>query len=179
MKILTSMNVCKSTPIAILLLMLSACSSNIPMEISQDVADAPSFSQIQKQPDSYLGQPLRWGGTILNTQNKQNATWVTIVAFPLSDSGRPMESDSSPGRFIAVIDDFLEPLVYTKDREITVRGKLIGNETIKVGDFPYPYPLLKADNYYLWATKPEIIDVNPPYYWPYYPSPFYNPRYIY
>jgi outer membrane lipoprotein len=173
------MNVIHTLTTSALLLTLSACSSSMPLEISGDIPNAPSFSQIHKQPDSYLNQPLRWGGKILKTENKENSSWVTIVAFPLSDSGRPLESDSSPGRFIAVIDEFMEPLVYSKDREITVRGKLIGTQTIKVGNFPYQYPLIKVDNYHLWAPKPDINEINPPYFWPYYgPVPYYN-RHLY
>ncbi len=180
MKILTNMNTFKLILIsAMTVIALSACSSNIPLDISQEVNDAPSFSQIQKQPESYLDQPLRWGGTILKTENKQGSSWITIVAFPLSDSGRPMESDQSPGRFIAVVDDFLEPLVYTKDRELTVRGRLLRTEAIKVGDYPYQYPVLQVDSYHLWAKKPEINQINTPYFWPYYPyysDPIFNPR---
>lgn len=183
MKILKIMNALKSILIsAMITVAVSSCSSNIPLNISQEIQGAPSFTQIQKQPEAYLDQPLRWGGTILKTDNKQGSSWVTIVAFPLSNNGQPVESDQSPGRFIAVIDDFLEPLVYTRDREITVFGKLLKTETIKVGDFPYQYPLLQVESYHLWAPKPEINEMNTPYFWPYYPyypDPYFNPRLYY
>lgn len=171
-----TLNQISISALMLILFTLAACSSNIPLEISQEVPAAPSFSQIQKQPNAYPQQPLRWGGTILKTENKHNESWVSIIAFPLNSNGRPLESDQSPGRFIAVFDQYLEPLVYSQDREITVHGTLIGTETIKVGEYPYVYPLLKVDSYYLWDPRPEINEVNPPYYWPYYP-PYYNLRY--
>ncbi len=161
---------------------LSSCSSNIPLEISEAPQGAPDFAQIQNDPDSFSNQPLRWGGTILSIENKPGSSWVTIVAFPLNKSGRPVNSDQSPGRFIAQVDEFLEPLVYSRDREITVRGKLVGTKTIKIGDFPYQYPLIQVENYHLWAKKPEINDQNLPYFWPYYPyypDPYYNRRLYY
>jgi outer membrane lipoprotein len=184
MTILKIMNLLKLILIsAMVTTTVSSCSSNIPLDISQEVQGAPSFTQIQKQPDAYQDQLLRWGGTILKTDNKQGSSWVTIVAFPLSNNGRPMESDRSPGRFIAIIDEFLEPLVFTRDREITVRGRLVKTETIKVGDFPYQYPLLQVDSYHLWAPKPEINEMNSPHLWPYswpyypyYPDPYFNRR---
>lgn len=167
---------------AALVISLGACSSNIPLDISTEIADAPSFTQVQQKPEAYPDQPLRWGGTILSTENKQNQSWVTIVAFPLSDSGRPLESDHSPGRFIAIIDTFLEPLVYKKDREITVRGRLLSTETFKVGEFPYQYPLIQVDSFHLWDPKPEIIPMYTPYFWPgypYYPDPYFHRRLYY
>ncbi len=179
------MNTLKHSLLPLVLLGLTTvtgCSSNVPLAISQDVAQAPSFTEVQQHPETYNGQSLRWGGTILSTENKQDASWITIVAFPLSDSGRPLESDHSPGRFIAVVDQFLEPLVYSKDREITVRGQLAGTQTLKVGNYPYPYPLLKVDSFHLWEPRDERIEMDAPYYWPYhpyYPTPFYNPRLYY
>lgn len=159
-----------------LVMFLSACSSNVPPNIREPFEASPGLSQVLINPESYLSQRLRWGGIILSTENRQNGSQMTIVAFPLNDSGRPRVSGHSPGRFIAVVDEFLEPLVYSRDREITVIGKLVKTEALKVGEYDYDYPVIEVDEFYLWPPKPEVIDYNPPFYGPYY-RPYYYPFY--
>ena len=146
----------------IFFLLLSACSSHIPPEIRQPLNDAPSVNQVRDNFDNYLSQHVRWGGVILNIENKNNASWLTIVAFSLSDRGEPQISDQSPGRFIAVVDDFLEPLLYKRDRNITVIGQLLRTETLKIDEFAYNYPVVQVDHYYLWPVQLEPDELDEP-----------------
>jgi outer membrane lipoprotein len=161
-------------------LLLGACSSKIPPQISEEPANAPTLAQVRENPDTFRDSLVRWGGVILNTENRDGSSWITIVALPLDSSGKPTGRDSSLGRFIAVIDDFVEPLVYSKDRRITVSGNITGMHTAKVGDYPYDHPLVQTDLHYLWP-KTVAVPANYypyPYYWPgYYPwyHPFYDP----
>jgi len=157
-----------------LILLLSACSSNIPSVISDPLLGAPSLAEVRSQASAYIDQQVRWGGVILTTENRLNDSRITIVAFPLNDWGRPQITALSPGRFIAVVDKFLEPLVYNADREITLTGSIVGTETLKVGEFSYEYPLVRTENYYLWPTRIESPNLNAPPYWGQYPNyPFY------
>ena len=156
-------------------ILISACSSYIPPEIKQSLDDAPSMTQVRDTPDSYLSKKVRWGGVILNTENKHNASRLTVLAYPLSGQGKPLLSDKSPGRFIATVEQFLEPLVYSQDRKITITGKLLRTETIKVGEYPYEYPVIQVDQHYLWPVEPELSDFDHyPYWWS---DPWYNPYY--
>jgi len=161
-------------------LFLSACSSHIPPEIRQALNNEPNVAQARNNPDDYLSQSIRWGGVILDIENKNNATWLTIVAFPLSDRGEPQISDQSLGRFIAVVNEFLEPLVYKHDREITVTGQLLRTEKHKIGEFIYDYPVVQVNHHYLWPVRlePEDSDYYPyGQYNPYYPwHPYYFPH---
>jgi outer membrane lipoprotein len=158
------------------IIFISACSSHIPAEIRQSLDHAPSVAQVHQQPDNYTLQKVRWGGVILHTENKHNSSWLTVVALPLSNRGRPLDSDKSPGRFIAIVDGFLEPNVYNRDRKITVTGNLVRTETLKIGKFPYKYPLIQVTQYYLWPSrqKPTNIDLTPFWYGPSY-YPYYSP----
>jgi outer membrane lipoprotein len=162
-------------------LLLSACSQHIPPEIRQAPDNSPSVDQVRHQPDTYISQRIRWGGVILHTENKSDGSWMTIIALPLQSNGKPRESDQSPGRFIAIANEFLEPLVYSRDREITVTGTVLRTETRKVGEFAYDYPVIRIDHYYLWPARQETTDSDYlPYWWynPYYPwrPPYYYPR---
>ncbi len=164
-------------------MLLPACNSHIPPDIRQSIDDAPGLVQVQANPDAYLSQKLRWGGIILATENREKSSRLTIVEFPLNDSGRPSIISSSSGRFFAVVDTFLEPLVYSSEREITVIGKLVKIEMSKVGEFNYGYPVVEVEEFYLWPPSPQAVDYNPPYYrplyspfHPIYPWPYYRPH---
>ena len=157
------------------ILFLTACSTHIPPEIKQPQVGSPSLEQVIEQAETYTSQKVRWGGVILNTENKQKSSWLTLIAFPLSDRGEPQTSDQSPGRFIAIVDDFLEPLVYSRERKITVIGRLLRTETLKIGEFPYQYPVIQVEHFYLWPPEPEPAVVDYPPDWWY--DPWYNPYY--
>jgi outer membrane lipoprotein len=158
-----------------LTMLMTACSSSIPVEIRQSPANAPDLAQVREQPGGYVAQPVRWGGMILETENTQNASRLTIIAFPLSDNGQPQTSAQSPGRFIAIVDKFLEPLVYSRDRLITVTCNFFKTETLKIGEYPYVYPLVEVDHYYLWPEKRVPYYTDYPPYWRY--DPWYYPGY--
>lgn len=154
-----------------------ACSSHIPAAIKQPVPNAPSIQRAQLHTSDYIGQPVRWGGKILQIENKQDASTLSIIGFPLNSNGRPILSGESTGRFIAVVDEFLEPVVYKNEREITVSGTLLGTESRKIGEFSYDYPVVKVEHYYLWP----VITIPDTYYRPYNPwyDPWYDPWYYY
>ena len=159
------------------ILLVSACSSHIPPEIRQPLENAPSVAEVREAADQYLAKNIRWGGVIINTENRQASSWVTLLAFPLNDYGEPVTDKPSHGRFIAIFDQFLEPTLYSKDREMTVIGKLLRIETRKVGEFPYPYPIVQVEQFYLWPPEPEPSALDyPPFWWH---DPFYDPYYPY
>jgi len=142
---------------------------------------SPSITQVRAHADRYISQKVRWGGVIVNTENKDNSSQLMIVAFPLDDDGEPQVTDQSLGRFIAMDDEFLEPLVYSSDRMITVVGTVLRTETLDVGEFPYEYPVIQVEHSYLWPVpvEPDYRDY-PPYWWydPWYPYyPYYYPYY--
>lgn len=160
--------------------LLSACTSLVPAEIKQPVKGSPSIDQVRHQLDAYQSKKVRWGGIILENVSKQDASWLKIIALPLHDDGEPLNTDRSPGRFIAIVDQFLEPEVYKSDRQITVTGHVLRYETQKVGEFSYDYPVIQVDHYYLWPEKSEpLYNDYPPYWWhdPFYPWPYpYYPQ---
>ncbi len=156
-----------------LIALVTACASQIPPEIRNSSGNSPNVSQVRTNPEVHRSQQVRWGGVILKTENKNNASWLTMVAFPLDNQGEPKSTGQSPGRFIAVVDDFLEPLVYSAEREVTIVGELLGTETVAVDEFPYDYPIVKVTQLYLWPVR----SARPQYtsYPPYWYDPWYHP----
>jgi len=167
-------------------LLLGACASNIPPQIRKAPADSPAVDEVLGDTTSYVSRRVRWGGVILETDNRANTTWVTLLALPLSTSGKPNISDDSPGRFIAEVPVFLDPKVYSKDRRLTVTGTVSGSETRKVGEFPYSYPVVNVEYYYLWPVEPQLPPryrdpwwYDPWWYDPWWYDPWYPYRYPY
>jgi len=151
------------------ILLLSACASQIPILIKLPPSPDPEFHQVKNNIDTFQNQYVRWGGKIISVENKENSTWIELLASPLNHYGRPGSNTNYEGRFIAKIDGFLDPEHYSKDRNLTIFGT-IDTEFVKmIDDHPYSYPLVSTKVYYLW---PEYRTARYQYYYPYYSSHF-------
>ncbi len=163
-------------------LMLTACASQIPPTIREAPADNPSLETVCGKVADYLERQVRWGGKLIETENRENATWLTVLASSsLSKDGEPESGDGGAGRFIAIVPEFLDPKVYAADRKVTVTGTLLRTETRLVGEFPYTYPVVQAQVWYLWP-KESGVPYGYPYpgwYDPWYGPWYYNPWYPY
>jgi len=106
----------------LLLLLLAACATNVPDAIREPPPDNLAVDDVRRDPETYVGPYVRWGGTIAGVENGKTETTIEIVARDLDSSGRPRLTDHSPGRFLARAAGFLDPAVYSKGREVTVTG---------------------------------------------------------
>lgn len=154
---------------AIFVLLLSACASHVPNIIRQAPKEDLSLIRAQTHTDKHIGKAVRWGGSIITTQNQTTKTELTILAKPLNSYGQPLEGDKSYGRFIAVLNNFLDPAIYAKGRSITIYGRFEKLLDKKIDDFPYRYPLIKIQHLYLW----EVPEKNNYYDYPYWYDPWY------
>lgn len=161
------------------ILLISGCVT-APPEIREAPSGNPAVSQVIGNVDQYRGAAVRWGGVILDVENRTDGTAVTVMALPLSDDGEPQTGDSSRGRFIALTGQFLEPTVYKSDRKFTVKGEIAGAEIRKIGEFPYTYPVIDVQHYYLWPEEPAVSERDYYPWWrydPWYYDPWYSPWY--
>lgn len=167
-----------------LLGMLGGCASDIPQPIRVAPPNNPTITAVLGDVKAYVGAPVRWGGSIASVENKAHDTWVVIVARPLDSDGEPIDNDRTLGRFIARVDGFLDPDIYSKDREVTVYGTVESRVTQMIGKHPYTYPLIKASTLYLWRDYPEAVPYYPypypywyydPYFYPFYRYPYWYP----
>ncbi len=164
----------KTLPLILMLILLGGCSTT-PEALRDAPAQSPSLGRVQSAPDRYIGERLRWGGTIVAVTNLPQHSLIEIVARPLDDDGEPRESDRSEGRFIARMKGFVEPTIYTSGRSITVVGRLAGMQQQKLDKMEYRYPLIDVASHHLWP-EPEPVE----YYDPYWYDPlFYDPWYPY
>ena len=159
--------------IMLLLFAIPACTPAISRSLRQQAEPALSFAALSSDPDAYQGKIVIVGGVIVQTTPKPGQTEVEIVQKPLDYFQEPQATDTSLGRFLVVADRFLDPLIFRKDRKITVAGPVKGSEVRKVGDLDYRYPVIAGQEVKLWPIpRPD------PYLYPY-PWGYGIPAYYY
>lgn len=136
------------------LLVLGACASGPSFDTSGVDKSITPRSAVAELPAN-TGKSVLWGGVILSTANLENATRVELLAYPLDSSQMPLRSRDPLGRFIAERHGFLEPASYAEGRMVTVTGTLVRTEAGKVGDTDYTYPVVEANELYLWSKDSE------------------------
>ncbi len=152
----------------VMLVWLAGCASGVPVVIRDGIATSPGLAEVQAQPAQYLGQRVRWGGSILKVRNRSETTEIEVLAKPLDRFGEPNTEVGGIGRFIVEFAGFKDPSDYPLDRLLTVVGTITKVEVRPVGDFPYNYPVVASETQHLW---PEPIP--PQFYLA--PYPFFSP----
>ncbi|WP_144394904.1 Slp family lipoprotein [Pleionea sediminis] len=149
---------------------LSGCSM-VPHEIKGDYTPV-TLEQARKDHQS---SKVRWGGVIAKVRNQEQESVIEIVAKPLSSSARPLNVDASGGRFLAVIPNFVEPVVYKQGREITVVGTLSDMVEGKIGEMKYDFPVVRVISHHLWKKRQEVKQVHywGASFWPVFPHRYY------
>ncbi|MGI9316500.1 MAG: Slp family lipoprotein [bacterium] len=155
-------------------MLAGGCASTIPEEIKRAPSGDMNVAEVLPDPDRFNGTEVRWGGEIASVQNFKSHTQIEIVARELYSSGRPLGSAHSAGRFLANIQGFLDPAVYSDEREITVFGIVTGSSTRPIGEYRYSYPIIDVSQYVLWQPLPRR---DPYYHYPYWHDPWYDPWY--
>jgi len=145
----------------------------------RDAQPGPLVDAVRADPNRYLGQPVRWGGSIAKVENRTDETWLQVVARPLYTDGQPIDTTVSYGRFLAKARGFVEPTLYKEGRDVTVVGKVQPSVTLPIGSHQYSFAVVSVDTMYLWPE--QYYEPYPYYYdpWPYYWDPFYSPWWYY
>jgi len=166
--------------------LVTGCASDLPAALREAPATTVTPVEVQAGAGSYLGQRVRWGGTIIAVTNLAQRTDVEVLARPLDGSGSPRSDAPAEGRFIAQLSGFVDPVELPTDRSLTIAGRLVDIETRPVGDYPYPYPVVSVDARYLWPEQPPMVDYpwwGPPWFYdPWWGPPFgpwWRPGYYY
>ncbi len=164
------------------LALLSGCASTVPDAIRKPPASDIPLSTVRSAPETYRGTTVRWGGMVVSVRNRKDETVIELVYRRLDREGRPREEHQSEGRFLATISGFYDPAVYASDREVTVTGRIEGVIAQAIGEFPYIYTVVRADQVYLWNPRPppRYVDPDPFSYDPWFPVyppwPYHRPR---
>lgn len=134
---------------AVLLLGLGACASG-PRYDTGRADTGVTAAQVAAAPTAHGGARVVWGGVIITTRNQADHTEIEILSYPLDDAQRPDTSRGEQGRFLARHDRYLEGVDYAPGRHVTVSGTMEKTLEGKVDAAPYTFPLILADDVYLW-----------------------------
>lgn len=137
-----------------LYLLLSACATTPPIDMAgTDGTLTPS--QAATNIDSARGRRVAWGGVIINTTNRQNTTEIEVLGYPLDSSGRPDNTVTAQQRFLIERSGYLESADYHSGRLVSAVGAISETRAGKVGEAPYTYAVVKADQLYLWPSEDQ------------------------
>jgi outer membrane lipoprotein len=157
----------------------TGCTPAISKQVREEAGEPVPFEALLMRTDDYKGRVVIIGGYILETLNEPDGSWLTVLQSPLDSQNRPESSDLSKGRFLVWSKEFLDPVVYSKERRITVGGQVIGSQERKLGSLTYQYPVIEAKEIHLWSKEVEHIGpYYDPWYYPWYRHP-YRYRYPY
>ncbi|MCP4113876.1 MAG: hypothetical protein GY737_00445 [Desulfobacteraceae bacterium] len=131
---------------------LYSCSV-ISTEVKTEAGPRVDFGHIMEFTDGYLGQTVILGGYIIDTDNREEITLITVLHSPLDMTDSPVAKDSSQGRFIVVCDGFLDPAVYAKNRRVTVAGVVERPEFRQIGSKKVKYLKLRSREIYLHTQR--------------------------
>ncbi len=153
---------------------LTGCAHVISKDLRLSADPSLTFGQVHQNSNAYKGKMVVWGGEIVETVNqKDGATQIEVIQSPLDWRGEPKGTHLSAGRFLVLVNEYLDPYVYRKGRKITVAGEILGEKTKPLGEMEYRYPVLSSKQIYLW---PEYYHYpysyyyyDPWWYYPYYP----------
>jgi outer membrane lipoprotein len=156
----------------------TACAPAISKKVREEAGEPVPFETLLQRTDSFKGRVVIVGGYILETINETDSSRITVLQAPLDSQNRPRSSDLSEGRFMVSSSEFLDPVIYSRERRLTVGGKVVGSQERKLGNLTYRYPVIEAIEIHLWSKEGEYIGPYYPYYDPWY-YPWYRRPYLY
>jgi outer membrane lipoprotein len=146
---------------------IAGCSYPISKEYREAADPNLSFPLVLEDPLEYAGSTVIWGGRIIKVVNHLDSTELFILEAPLDYTQEPGRAESSRGRFIVRSKTFLDPEVYKKGLKVTVAGRVLGKETLPLGQAQYNYPIISVRQLYLWrAERQRRNDYYPYQRWP-------------
>lgn len=101
--------------------------------------------------DGAGAESVLWGGVLLGTSVLGDTTQLEVLAHPLDRRQRPMTGRASEGRFLIVVDGYLETIDYAPGRLVTVLGTLGEVREGMVGEATVRYPVVHSDELHLWS----------------------------
>jgi len=156
---------------------LCSCAA-ISREVRQKAGPPVPFETLMQDTDAYIGRVVILGGYIIRTRNRDKQTEIYVLESPLRLGEEPASRDKSRGRFVVTVNQFLDPEVYLKDRQVTVAGTVRGKTAEEEEGHRYDYLKLDSVEIYLWPeyTNAGLYRCYDPwfyggfyggYFWPY------------
>jgi len=102
--------------------------------------------------DAARGHRVEWGGVIVSARNLRDHTDLEVLAYPLDRSARPQLDAKPLGRFMLMKPGYLETVDYAPGRLLTAVGPVTAARDGTVGEAPYRFALMTAEQLRLWPA---------------------------
>jgi outer membrane lipoprotein len=132
-------------------MVFGSCAPPFPRELLEKVDRNIVFADMMKDPARYSGKLVMLGGMIVKTTNLPEETVIEVLQQSLDSDGRPLPTDETGGRFLVLVDRFLDAAVYQRGRSVTVIAEAAGARMQPLDEIEYRYPVLQARSVHLWA----------------------------
>lgn len=158
-------------PIIFLTLALfsQGCTTVISEKSRALVNSDASFESLKTSPETYIGKHMIMGGRVAAVRNSGDGGEIEVVQFDLGSSGYPNIGFLSYGRFLAVSNEFIDPLIVSQGGAITLVGEVKGKKTRRLDTMDYTYPVIELREWHIWPQSPDSSSSYPS------PAPQYNP----
>jgi outer membrane lipoprotein len=140
--------------------LLTGCTHVISRASLKQVDTNVTFSALLKDPHAYVGKVVLLGGVIVDAINKKEGTELEICQTELDQEGKPVNTDRSKGRFLALYPGFLDNMIYRMGREVTLTGTVVGGKIQPLGEIQYVYPYLFVKELHLFKQE-EYVSYDP------------------
>lgn len=137
-------------------LLLSGCVT-VPDAIKGTSAmPQQDLARVMNAPQLYIGQEARFGGRVVNIDNRQGKTRLEIATVSLDEGARPQLGEPSKGRIYADVNGFLDPVDF-RGQLVTVVGPITGVNEGKVGETPYKFMVMQVNGYKRWRVTQQVV----------------------
>lgn len=137
----------------LILFALAGCAPVISRSVLKEADPSVRFEQVLENPDAYRGTVVLLGGEIIKTENHPEKTTIVVLQRSLGFRNKPVSDSDSKGRFIVAAPGFLDPVIYSPRRKITVVGSVAGKEVRPLGEVEYAYPIIDKKELHIWPPE--------------------------
>jgi len=120
------------------------CAHVVSKDLREQADKSVPVSELFRDPEAYKGKVFVLGGVIVDSANAPEGTYIEVLERPLDYRGRPLDTDISRGRFIILQEGYVDTEIFSRGREVTVAGEVIGTKVKPLGEIDYTYPLIKS-----------------------------------
>jgi len=107
--------------------------------VRQQIDTTLSLTQLHTTPEAYKDRIVMLGRDVLSTRNLTEGMLLEVLQKPLDATDRPLATDRTEGRFMTLCKGYLDPAVYSKGRQVTLAGRVLGMRTDTIGEITYGY----------------------------------------
>ncbi len=155
----------------------SGCAHIISKDLRTKTDQTVTFGEVFKDPNSYKGKMVIWGGEIIQSiPQKDGTSLIEVLEWPLGWREKPRRTVEFRGKFLVQARGSLNPVLFHRGKRITVAGEIAGeiqgDKIEHLTEKAYRYPLLLEKQVHAWKRSYQYSTPYPPQVH----DPSYGPR---